>query len=97
MIRKILSKLHTWETFLNQGLRERTTYVGLAIIIFGWLYYREINILIINILTSPQLVSTIISSIPATLIAKGIDSVATIVGAGSIIYKSTKIDVKKDS
>lgn len=82
MIKKILSKRHTWKSFINQGLRERTTYVGLAIIIFTWLYYREINTLIINVLTSPQLASTIITKV--------IDTVATIVGAGFIIYKSTK-------
>jgi nicotinamide riboside transporter PnuC len=75
---ELKSRLHTWESFIEHGLHERSTYVGLVIIIFGFLYHTEINTLIKNILTSPQLTSAII------------DTIATLFGTILVIFKSKK-------
>lgn len=56
---------HNFKSFINKGLREWTTWLGSGILMFGLLYYKEINKLIENILTSPKLAENIIDGIAA--------------------------------
>jgi hypothetical protein len=71
-------QLHSVESFLKRGLSELSTWVGIAMFIFGAFYYKEINELIKHILASPLLVEKIINGIAAA------------VAFGFILYKQKK-------
>ncbi len=47
---------------LKPLIRHRNKIIS-AIIMFGWVYYKEINQLIINVLTSPELAVKIINGL----------------------------------
>lgn len=70
-----MNKFHTIKSFIKSGFKERSTWVGISIILFGIFYHKEINQLIINILGSNELVTSII------------DTLATFVGALLIAHK----------
>ena len=56
---------HTLESFIRKGLSEWTTWVGIAMLILGCLYYKEINQLITHVLTSQLLADKIINGLAA--------------------------------
>jgi hypothetical protein len=68
---------HNIKSFLTHGYKERSTLIGIAVL-FGWVYHKEINQLVINILTSPELVT------------KVIDGLVTLFAGLAIIYKQKK-------
>jgi len=68
---------HSIKSFLTHGYKERSTLIG-VIILFGWIYHKEINQLVINVLTSPELVT------------KVIDGLVTLLAGLAIIYKQKK-------
>ena len=67
--------MHNFTSFIKQGLKEWTTWLGIALVVFGWFYYKEINQLIKNVLTSPEMTTKII------------DGLSTAFGTYLIIYK----------
>ncbi len=60
--------MHNLKSLINQGLKERSTWIGIALLIFGWMYHHEIHILIKNVLTSMSLSEHIVDGL-ATLVA----------------------------
>lgn len=71
-------QLHSVESFIKRGLSEWSTWVGIAMLIFGGLYYKEINELIKHILISPLLAEKIVNGIAAAA------------AFGFILYKQKK-------
>lgn len=65
IINMIKKYFHNSNSFIPQAFHEFSTYIGI-IILFGWIYHQELNQLIINILTSNQLLTNIINGL-ATL------------------------------
>lgn len=70
--------MHNVKSFVKNGLTEWTTWIGILILVFLLLYYKEINQLIVNILTSP------------TLASKGVDGLTSVAAFGFILYKQKK-------
>jgi len=66
---------HNLESFIKHGLKEWSTWVGIAVLLFGAVYYKEINQLIHNVLTSQLMADKII------------DGLAILAGFLFIIYK----------
>ena len=56
--------MHSLKSFIQQGLKERSTYIGLAIIIVGLLFGRQLYTLVSNVILAPSLVILIISKLP---------------------------------
>lgn len=74
----MIDKLHNLSSFVNKGLKEKSTWLGLIIIIFGWSFYKEIHQLISNILLSPEFANKIL------------DGICTLAGFMFILYKEKK-------
>ena len=70
-------KLHSLNSFIEKGLKEYTTWIGF-IILFGWIFHKEIHQLIVNVLSSPE------------FIAKVIDGISTLMGFLFILWKMSK-------
>lgn len=77
-MQKKLLDFHNITSFIANGLKEWTTYLGIIVLLFGWWYHKEINQLIIGVLTSPE------------LIIKIIDGLASVSGVLFIFYKQKK-------
>ena len=60
-------KFHSLNSFITKGLKEYTTWIGI-VILFGWIFSKEIHQLISNILTSHELSIRIVDGL-STLIA----------------------------
>ena len=70
--------IHSFKSFIKHGLSEWTTWVGIAMLVFGLLYYKEINQLITHVLTSQLLADKIINGLAAAA------------AFGFILYKQKK-------
>ena len=77
-MQKKLLDFHNIKSFIAHGLKEWTTYLGIGLLLFGWTYHKEINQLIINVLSSPELIS------------KVVDGLVSLCATLFIIYKHKK-------
>jgi hypothetical protein len=73
--------LHTINSFIRNGWREPTTWIGL-VLLFGWVYHSEIHQLIKNILTSDKLSEQLV-----TTVSHALDTIVTAV-AGYLVLKT---------
>lgn len=51
-----MKKFHNPKTLFTQGLKEKNTWIGIGLLIFGCIYYKEIDTLIRNLLSSNDLI-----------------------------------------
>jgi hypothetical protein len=63
---KILKKLHSFDTFIKFGLREKSTWIGI-LLLFGWVYHKEIDALITRVLTSNELATYLINGVATAI------------------------------
>mgnify|MGYP001598899337 CR=1 FL=1 len=63
-MKRILNKWHTPETFIAHGLKEKSTWVAIAFLIFGFIFRSDIFVLIHNILNNSKTTDLIITSLP---------------------------------
>jgi len=56
---------HDLNSFIKEGWKQPSTWLGI-IILFGWIYNKEIDKLIIEVLTSSQLITYCVNGV-ATL------------------------------
>ena len=82
-------KLHNIQTFITHGLKEKSTYIGGILLIFGWIYHNDIHTLIHNVLINPNLDDAIVIMI-GKIIDKISDSVATTIASILVLWFSTK-------
>lgn len=51
-----MSKFHNLKTLVKHGVKEKNTWIGVAILAFGVLYHKEIDSMIRNLLSSNDLI-----------------------------------------
>lgn len=56
---------YNFKTFMAKSLSKWTTWMGISMLIFGLVYYKEINQLIENVLTSTELTGKVVDGIAA--------------------------------
>ncbi len=86
-------KFHTPKSFIKHGLKEKSTYIGIAILC-GWFFFKDIHDLIHNILVNPMLANSLVRG-ANTFLDKIVDVLATIAGGAIIAWYSSR-NKKKD-
>jgi hypothetical protein len=82
-------QFHSPKTFICNGFKEPSTWVGIAIIVFGWIFRLEIHTLIHNVLMSPALANSVITG-ANVIFYKVCDVSATAIGGILILRFSSK-------
>jgi hypothetical protein len=67
MFQKIKDFFHTPNTFLNNGIHERSTWIAIGLLIFGFMFKNDIYILIHNCLDNSRTTDLLITSLPVII------------------------------
>lgn len=59
--------MHNLKSLITQGLKEKSTYIGIGLLLFGIVFYDDIHTLIHKILTSDELVNRLCDIIATSL------------------------------